>query len=141
MLKMQLSLALAAALLSSSGLLALDYAGGQGNQATFETMEEARVNGPLVVGKLEGNTGRTFKSHPVLDSYPKGTTYIYRSPDMYGSRAAARINTNLVVFVEKAFANKDAALQYLRDLGVIRIIDEARGSVVLVTPADGKAFT
>jgi pimeloyl-ACP methyl ester carboxylesterase len=137
---LSLVLALMAGKLSLTGAFALDYSGSQKNQAVFETMEEVRANGPVAVAKIDGNTGRTFKSHPVLDSYPKGTTYIYRSPNMYGGRAAARINTNLVVFAEKTFANKDAALQYLKDLGVIKIIDEALGSVVLVTPADGKAF-
>src|SRR5690606_24122235 len=33
-----------------------------------------------------------------------------------------------------------AARQYLEELGLIRIINEAVGSVILVTPADGKAF-
>ena len=134
------ALALMASLSAPSGAFALDYSGSQKNQATFETLEEVRASGPVAVAKLDGNTGRTFKSHPVLDSYSKGTTYVYRSPNMYGGRAAARINTNLVVFAEKSFANKDAALQYLKDLGAIGIIDEALGSVVLVTPADGKAF-
>ncbi|MDM7996297.1 MAG: prolyl oligopeptidase family serine peptidase [Acidobacteriota bacterium] len=120
--------------------LALDYSGSQKNQATFETLEEARKSGPVAVASLEGNKGRTFKSHPVLDGYPEGTTFIYRSPNLYGGRAAARLNTDILVFAEKAFAGKDAALQYLKDLGLIRIIDEAIGSVILVTPADGKAF-
>jgi pimeloyl-ACP methyl ester carboxylesterase len=131
-------LALMVSLSFTSGAFALDYSGSQKNQATFETLEEVRANGPVAVAKLDGNTGRTFKSHPVLDNYPKGTTYVYRSPNMYGGRAAARINTNLMVFAEKSFANKDAALQYLKDLGAIKIIDEAIGSVVLVTPTDAK---
>ncbi len=134
------ALTLAAALSFSSGALALNYTGSQRNQATFETLEEARVNGPTAVAKIDGNTGRTYKSHPALDGIPKGTVFIYRSANMYGSHAAARMNTNLMVFAEKSFANKDAALQYLKDLGVIKIIDEALGSIVLVTPADGKAF-
>ena len=142
MLKKQSSLTLALALMASlsftTGAFALDYSGSQKNQATFETLEEVRASGPVAVAKLDGNTGRTFKSHPVLDNYPKGTTYVYRSPNMYGGRAAARINTNLMVFAEKSFANKDAALQYLKDLGAIKIIDEAIGSVVLVTPTDAK---
>ncbi len=75
----------------------------------------------------------------MLDGYPQGT-WIYRSPNLYGGRAAARLNTDILVFTEKTFAGKDAALQYLKDLGLIRIIDEAIGSVILVTPADGKAF-
>lgn len=119
--------------------LALDYSGRQHNEATFESLAEARINGPLAVAKLEGNTGR-YTSHPVLDGYPDGTTWIYRSPNLYGGRAAARLNTNILVFVERAFADKRAARQYLEELGLLRIIDEAIGSVILVTPADGKAF-
>jgi len=134
------ALALAAVMTFQFGAQALDYTGRQKNEATFETLEEARTNGPAAVATLEGNNGRTFKSHPVLDSYPKGTTYIYRSPNLYGGRAAARLNTDILVFAEKTFSNKDAAIQYLRDLGLIKIIDEAIGSVILITPADGRAF-
>ena len=137
---LRLALTFAMGSLFSSAAFALNYTGSQKNQATFETLEEARLNGPASVATIDGNTGRTFKSHPVLDGYSKGTTFIYRSADMYGGRAAARMNTNLVVFAEKAFPAKDAALQYLKDLGVIAIIDQAKGSAVLVTPADGKAF-
>ena len=54
------------------GAFALNYSGSQKNQATFETLEEARVNGPVAVATLDGNNGRTFKSHPVLDGYPEG---------------------------------------------------------------------
>ena len=76
-------LALGIALMSASSVsMALDYSGRQKNAATFETLEEARENGPKAVATLEGNTGRTFKSHPVLDGYPQGTTYIYRSPNL-----------------------------------------------------------
>ena len=82
-----LALTLAAAAALPTGALALNYTGSQKNEATFETLEEARTNGPVAVAKLEGNTGRTFKSHAVLDSYPKGTTYVYRSPNLYGGRA------------------------------------------------------
>jgi poly(3-hydroxybutyrate) depolymerase len=134
-----LTLTFAAGLSSPFAAQALDYSGSQKNQATFETLEETRVSSPAAIAKLDGNNGRTFKSHPVLDGYPKGTTYVYRSPNMYGGRAAARINTNIMVFAEKSFASKDAALTYLKDLGVIKIIDEALGSVVLVTPLDAKA--
>ena len=143
MLKKQSSLTLALALTVSlsfpSGAFALDYSGSQKNQATFETLEEARASGPVAVASLETNNGKTFKSHPVLDSYPKGTTYVYRSANLFGGRAAARLNTNILVFAEKSFANKDAALAYLKDLGLIKIIDEAIGSVVLVTPSDSKS--
>ncbi len=132
-------LALMVSLSFPSGAFALNYSGSQKNQASFETLEETRVSSPTAVTTLDGNGGRTFKSHPVLDGYPKGTTYVYRSPNMYGGRAAARINTNILVFAEKSFSSKDDALSYLKGLGVIKIIDEAIGSVVLVTPSDAKA--
>ena len=119
--------------------LALDYSGRQNNEATFESLAQARANGPSAVAKLQGNNGR-YVSHPVLDGYPDGTTWIYRSPNLYGGRAAARLNTNILVFVERAFADQGAARQYLEELGLIRIINEAVGSVILVTPADGRAF-
>jgi hypothetical protein len=93
--------------------------------SSFETLEEARINGPIAVANLEGNSGRKFKSHPVLDGYPQGSTYIYRSPNLYGGRAAARLNTDILVFVEKSFKNKDAAKNYLNDLGLISIIDDS----------------
>jgi poly(3-hydroxybutyrate) depolymerase len=125
---------------ASLGCPALDYSGRQHNQATFETLAQARINGPLAVARLEGNAGATFASHPVLDGYPANNTWIYRAPNLYGGRAAARLNTNILVFAEQSFASQDAALQYLKALGLIRLIDEAVGSVILVTPADGKAF-
>jgi hypothetical protein len=43
------------------------------------------------------------------------------------------------MFTEKSFQNMDAALQHLKDLGLIDIINQAIGSIVLVTPADAKA--
>ena len=89
---------------------AKNFTGSQGNKATFETLEETRVSSPVAIGSLDGNKGRNFKSHPVLDGYPKGTTFVYRSPNMYGGRAAARMNTNLIVYVEQHFDTKDAAL-------------------------------
>ena len=119
---------------------ALNYSGRQNNPATFETLEEARISGPKAVVTLEGNNGRTFKSHPVLDGYPAGTTYVYRSPNLYGGRAAARLNTDILVFVEKTFSDKEAAKAYLTELGLIDIVDEAIGSVILVTPGNGRSF-
>jgi pimeloyl-ACP methyl ester carboxylesterase len=135
-----LVLTLAAFVILPNSAYALNYSGRQNNQATFETLEEARVSGPVAVRSLEGNTMRTFKSHPVLDGLPEGTIYIYRSPNLYGGRAAARLNTDILLFVEKSFASKDAALQYLKDLGLVEIIDDAIGSIILVTPANGRAF-
>jgi poly(3-hydroxybutyrate) depolymerase len=126
--------------LASLGCAALDYSGRQHNDATFETLAQARLSGPVAVARLEGNAGITFVSHPALNGYPANTTWVYRAPNLYGGRAAARLNTNILVFAEKTFADQAAALQYLKDLGLVRIADEAIGSVILVTPADGKSF-
>ena len=119
--------------------MALGYNPIQNTEPTFETLAEARANGPAAVQNLETNTTKTFISHPVLDGIPDGTVYIYRSAGMFGGRAAQRLNTDIVVYVDQAF-DKDGALAYLKDLGLIDIIDEAVGSVVLVTPANGTAF-
>jgi poly(3-hydroxybutyrate) depolymerase len=144
MLKKHLSLLLASTMLVSmlftNGAFAADYNGGtQGNEATFETLQEARVSSPAAVVQLDGNAGKTYVSHPALDGYPEGTTFVYRSANMYGGRAAARMNTNILVFSDQSFADKDAALTYLKELGLINIIDQALGSVVLVTPSDPEA--
>lgn len=127
-------------LLFVSNVSALNYSGHQGNEATFETLEETRESSPTAVANLETNVGKIFKSHPVLDGYPEGTTFIYRSPNMYGGRASARQNTNLLVFSEQTFDSKEKAFAYLKELGLIAIVDEAIGSIVLVTPADKAVF-
>ncbi len=133
-------LALAIALTLPLSIFAANlYTGSQGNTATFETLEETRLSSPKAVANLETNVGKAFKSHPVLDAYPKGTTYVYRSPNLNGGRAAARLNTDILVFAEKTFADKGAALKYIDDLGLIDIINQAIGSVILVTPSDPKA--
>ena len=79
MLKNQSPLTLALALMASlsfaSGALALDYTNRQGNKATFETLEETRVRS-VAAAASQGSGEVAFKSHPVLDGYPKGTTYV-----------------------------------------------------------------
>ncbi len=140
MLKNQLSIAFVLTLMMSlsltSSVYALDYTNRLGNKATFETLEEARVSSPAAAS--QGSGERTYKSHPVLDGYPKGTTYVYRSANLWSGRAN-RSNTNILVFSGKSFRGKDAALAYLKDLGLIDIIDKAIGSVVLITPSDPEA--
>ena len=113
---------------------ALDYKATLGNEATFETMAEVRENAPAAMQPFY--TRGTYVSHPVMKDYPGDTTYVYRSPDMYGINAAVRMNTNLLVFTDQSFVTKDDAKAYLESLGLIDIINEARGSVILVTPAD-----
>ena len=123
-----------AMILSVTSALALNYPENMGNPATFETLAEARANGPDGVKDLENNVGATFVSHPVLDGYPEGTTYVYRSANRYGGRAAGRLNTTILVFADQVFESKLDAKEYLENLGLIRICDEAIGSVVLVSP-------
>jgi hypothetical protein len=50
---------------------------------------------------------------------------------MYGGRATARMNTNLIVYVEQHFDTKDAAFAYLKSAGLIEIADGAMGIIRL----------
>ncbi len=122
----------AALLLSCCSALALDYKATLGNEATMETYTEARQNAPAA---MEAATGKAYVPHPAMEDFPGDTAYIYRSPDMYGINAAVRINTTILVYTDKSFEIKDEAKAYLDELGLIDIINEARGSIVLVTPA------
>ena len=138
-------LVLALAMLLSGSALALNYTGNLGNEATFETYTEVRESAPpamvpVSMAQIFG-AGTPYIAHPIMDDYPGDFTYIYRSPDMYGYNAATRINTNLVVYVDRQFASKDEAKAYLNELGLIDIIDEAKGSIVLVTPSSEAGFT
>ena len=134
MFRKLLCLALACALLCSTAL-AFDYSYDYyyGNEATFETLEEARVNGPIYLS--EQIPGRVYLPDPAMDAYPEGTTYIYRSAEtLNGNTAACRKNTNLLVYTEESFEDKADALAYLENLGLTDLINEAHGSIVLVTP-------
>ncbi|MCI6886857.1 MAG: prolyl oligopeptidase family serine peptidase [Lachnospiraceae bacterium] len=104
------------------------------NEATFETLEEAHLNAPIELNTL---TGKEYVPDPALDTYTEGTTYVYRSAGTYTNTSAAyRMNTNILVYTDKSFENKEKALDYLKELGVTELIDEACGSAVLVTPAN-----
>jgi hypothetical protein len=106
-LSLTLALALIVSLLFTPGVFALDYINRLGNKATFETLEETRASSPAAAASQGSGNGR-FKSHPVLDGYPKGTAYVYRSANLWGGRAN-RSNTNILVFAEKSFRDKDVA--------------------------------
>ena len=67
-------------LLSVSGAYALNYNMYLENEATFETLEEARANESASLSAL---TGRNYMPDPALDDYPEGTTWVYRSAKMY----------------------------------------------------------
>lgn len=127
-------LILTLAIATTGNAFALNFTGELGNEATFETLQEAHASSPEVVKNIVENGSRTFIGHPVLDGYPEGTTFVYRSANQYAGRAAARLNTNIFVYAEQKFETKDAAFAYLQDAGLIDIINEAIGSIVLVTP-------
>ncbi len=106
------------------------------NNATFETLEEAHAGGPAALAEL---TGRVYKADPALDTYPAGTTFVYRSAQMYTNLSAAlRMNTNILVFVNQHFENKDDAQAYLKNLGVLDLVDKSCGSALLVTPINAE---
>lgn len=112
------------------------YQQHQSNIATFETLEEAHTNAPSY---LSNEYGRVYIPDPALDKYPQGTTYVYRSAGIYNCVSAGnRMNTNILVYTDKIFENKDAALAYLKELGLIAMADESTGSVVLVTPINSE---
>ena len=131
-MKKALALALAFAMLLTGNVFALDHKNTFDNEATFETMEEAHVNG---AEWLSAETGRNYIPDPAMDDYPEGTTYVYRSPNMYTSMTAAlRMNTNFLVYTDAAFESKDDAYTYLEDMGLIDYANEGIGSIILVTP-------
>ncbi len=115
------------------------------NPSTFETFEEAVVNGPLA---MSAELGGAYISDPCLAGYPAGTTYIYRSAARWSASSAGyRKNTVLQVYTDTKFETKEAAQAYLQSLGLIDIVDEARGSIILVNPigdvfakADARAY-
>ena len=131
------------ALAESGSEWPFDFTGTVGNEATFETLTEARESAPGVIGALPGSAntrGAVYDVHPALDGFPTDTVYVYRSPDMYGGFAAARMNSTFLVYTPEAFADKDAAFAYVQGLGLIEIVDGLRGSIVLVTPSNGEAY-
>ena len=120
---------------SSAWAETIYYKQHQSNAATMETLEEAHKNAPVW---LESEyEGRSYVGDPALDKYPTGTTFVYRSPGMYNCvSAAVRMNTNILVFSDQHYESKDAALAYLKEMGLTDIADEATGSVILITPID-----
>lgn len=118
--------------LSICGAFAEDYYAHMDNEATFETLEEAHANGAVW---LSENTGRMYLPDPALDDYPAGTTYVYRSANIYTCMSGAtRMNTNILVYTDQKFETKEDALAYLEEMGLTEIIAKAYGSIVLVTP-------
>ena len=115
------------------------------NPSTFETFEEACVNGPEA---MAAELGGAYCSDPCLKEYPAGTTYVYRSSARWSASSAGyRKNTVLSVYTDEKFETKEAAKAYLQALGLIDIVEEAKGSIILVNPiedefskADARAY-
>ena len=119
--------------LPSLGAFAENYRQHMPNEATFETMEEAHQNALSFM--QDTYPKKNLIPDPALDDYPQGTTFVYRSAGMFDADTAAdRMNTNILVYVDEQFESKDEALAYLKELGLIDIVNEATGSIVLVTP-------
>ena len=140
MMKKLICITLMLALLFSASTVAVAsgpyYKQHQSNASTFETLEEAHAHAP---DYLSNEYGRTYIPDPALDKYPNGTTYVYRSPGIFSCTTGAnRMNTNILVYTDQSFENKDSALAYLKDLGLTNIADEATGSVILVTPINAE---
>jgi pimeloyl-ACP methyl ester carboxylesterase len=83
-----------------------------------------------------GMTGAVVKwrSHPALDDYPPGTTFVYRSADRYERSNRWKLNAVYLVFSSAHYNDKEAALAFLNSTGLIRLIGEQKGSVILITP-------
>ncbi len=119
----------------------LNYWNRQDNPATFETLEEVRANAPGVTSKLSG-AGR-FKQilNPALENFPNDLAYFYRSPDIYGAETGARNNTTFIVFAPCRMETKEEGKAYLEGLGLIRLIDEAIGTIILQMPQKAEGYT
>lgn len=140
-MKRILSMLIALCMLLTSFAFAEEYFYTQrfDTEATFETMEEAKVNGPARL--MEMYPARTYVSDPALATYPEGTTWIYRGPGRYTNATAAyRMHTQFLVYTDKAFESKDAAYAYLKDeLKLVDVVDRLHGNIVLVTPINPAA--
>ena len=119
----------------------LNYWNRQDNPATFETLEEVRAHAVGVTSRLPGGTFFTQILNPALENYPQGLVYIYRSPNLYGGETGARNNTTFIVFADRRFETKEAGRAWLEELGLIRLINEAVGTVLLEMPADDAGYT
>ena len=133
-MKRILGILLVLCLMLPSALALKDYSGTLGNEATFETLEEARENAPATVAAYP-NSSAAMVAHPALDSFPAGTAWVYRSPDMYAGFCSPRMSTCLLVYTDQSFEEKADALAYIEGLGLTDLVDSVRGSVILVTSA------
>ena len=140
LLSLVLALTLLLSLVPAHAATYLGFFNQLGNEAGLDWLEDAHAKAPEEVSKYYNNGSRTYKPSPLLDEYPLKTAVVYRSAGWFGGQTAVRNNTSVTVFVDKAFADLDEAKAFLDSLGLIDLIDGVIGSIVVVTPADGKAF-
>jgi len=95
-----------------------------GNAATFETIEAANER-----AAQEGAA-----ACPSMEGYPRGTTYVYRSSNMYGTNSYSRLNTCFVVFADRKYESLAQAKAFVDSTGLIDFVEKVKGSVVLVGP-------
>ncbi len=118
----------------------LNYWNRQGNPATFETLDEVRANCVAVTSKLSGNDRFRQIVNPKLEGFPQGLVYIYRSPNLYGGQTGARNNTSFIVFADRRFETKAEGKACLESLGLIKLIDEAVGTILLIMPESDSGY-
>ena len=119
----------------------LNYWNRQNNPATFETLDEVRAHAPAVTAALSGGDRFQQILNPKLDGFPQGLVYIYRSPNLYGGQTGARNNTSFIVFADRRLETKEEGKAYLEQLGLIRLIDEAIGTIVLQMPEKDEEYS
>ncbi len=119
----------------------LNYWNRQDNPATFETLEEVRTNAPAVTSKLSGAWRFKQILNPALEDFPNDIAYFYRSPNIYGGETGARNNTTFIVFAPYRLKTKEEGKAYLEELGLIKLIDEAIGTIILQMPEKNEGYT
>ena len=117
-----------------------NYWNRQDNPATFETLEEVRKHAVAATSKLPANERFPQILNPALEDFPAGLVYVYRSPNLYGGETGARNNTSFIVFPDQRFETKREARAYLKKLGLIKLIDEAIGTIIMIQPAKEEGY-
>ena len=112
----------------------LNYWNRQDNPATFETLEEVRAHAVAATSAIANNKRFPQILNPRLEDFPGGLVYVYRSPNLYGGETAARNNTSFILFPDGRFETKEEAKAWLESLGLIRLIDEAIGTILMILP-------
>lgn len=112
----------------------LNYWNRQDNPATFETLEEVRAHAVAATSAIANNKRFPQILNPKLEDFPGGLVYAYRSPNLYGGETAARNNTSFILFPDGRFETKEEAKAWLESLGLIRLIDEAIGTILMILP-------